>query len=340
MLDLLKTICALRGASGDESEVRSFIFEYAMQYADSVDTDPMGNLIVFKKGVTRGSKTIMFAAHMDEVGIIVTGITDDGYLKFSFVGGVDRRVVIGKRVLIGDKRVPGVIGIKAYHLVSREEEKNVPALDEMYVDIGAASREEAEAMVSLGDTGTFDETVRELGQDLMMAKALDDRLGCAVMMELLSGELPCDCWFVFTTQEEVGCRGALTASFRIQPDIAIILEGTTAADIPGVEEAKQICHVGKGVVVPFMDRGAIYDRAMYELITAIAKENDIPWQTKTTIAGGTDASAIQRSRAGVQTAGIACGLRNIHSPACIGSKTDFMNMLKLTRLVLSKICED
>jgi len=160
-----------------------------------------------------------------------------------------------------------------------------------------------------------------------------------VMMELLRKELPCDCWFVFTTQEEVGCRGALTASFRIQPDIAIVLEGTTAADIPGVDEAKQICHVGKGVVVPFMDRGAIYDRSMYEMITSIAKENDIPWQTKTTIAGGTDASAIQRSRAGVQTAGIACGLRNIHSPACIGSKTDFANMLKLTKLVLSKICE-
>ena len=215
MLETLKTLCYLSGPSGYEDEVRDYILERVMPHADEVMTDSMGNLIVTKKGRVAPTKKIMLCAHMDEVGIIITGIDDDGYLRFDFLGGVDRRVVIGKRVYIGKNRIPGVIGIKAYHLVDKEEEKSVPKREEMYVDIGAASKDEAEGLVPLGDYGVFDDSVYEFGEGFIKAKALDDRVGCAYMIKLLESELPCDCTFAFTVQEEIGTRGAKVVANRI-----------------------------------------------------------------------------------------------------------------------------
>ena len=329
MLDTVKTLCYLSGVSGYEDEVRDYILERALPHADSVETDALGNLIIGKKGAVGTGRKLMLCAHMDEVGLIVTNIDDDGYLKFGFVGGIDRRVVIGKSVYIGEGRVPGVVGIKAYHLVSRDEEKNVPKTEDMYIDIGAKSREEAEHLVSLGDPCVFDDTVVEFGEGYLKAKAIDDRLGCAVMLKLIESELPCDCTFVFTVQEEVGTRGAKTAAFTVQPDVCLVLEGTTAADIPGSTEANEVCRLDGGVVIPFMDRGTLYDPALYRALTAIADENGIRWQTKRMIAGGTDASAIQRANGGVKTIGLACGIRNLHSPACVANTADFEPMLAL-----------
>ena len=340
MLDTVKTLCYLSGVSGYEDEVREYILERVLPHADEINTDAMGNLIVFKKGAVAPAKKVMLCAHMDEVGLIVIGIDDDGYLKFSCVGGIDRRVLIGKYVFIGDNRVPGVIGIKAYHLVSAEEEKNVPKVDEMYIDIGAGSREEAEKLVSLGDYCAFDDTVVEFGSGFMKAKAIDDRLGCAAMLKLIESDLPCDCTFVFTVQEEVGTRGAKIVAYRVAPDICLVLEGTTAADIPGSSEANEICRLDGGVVIPFMDRGTVYDTGLYKALTTLAKDNDIKWQTKRMVAGGTDAAAIQRSGAGVRTVGLACALRNIHSPACVANTADFEPMLKLAGLFLKEIAED
>jgi len=336
MRELLKKLCALPGVSGDEGAVRDFILEQVRPYADEVRVDPMGSVIVEKKGRERGTKRVLLAAHMDEVGVIVTRIRDDGYLKFSFVGGIDRRVVIGKTVYLGKDRVPGVIGLKAFHLVHGDEGEKVPKVSDLYIDIGADSREEAEKLVRLGDTGAFDGESVDFGDGMRKAKALDDRVGCAVLLKLIQSDLAYDTTFAFTVQEEVGTRGAFGAAFSVQPDIALVVEGTTAADLPGVPEEKQICGPGRGVVIPFMDNGTLYDRELFGVLTGLADERGIPWQTKEYIAGGTDASAIQRSRAGVRAAGIAVAVRYIHSPSSVICLKDAENMLALAGAFLEK----
>ena len=303
----------------------------AEPYADEMIRDTLGNLLVYKKGRARSGKSIMLAAHMDEVGMIIKSITDEGYLKFGFVGGADRRVAIGKRVFVGESRVPGVIGIKAYHLVSEEEEKSVPKTADLYIDIGAADRKEAEGAVRRGDFAVFGGDVKEFGGGYLKAKAIDDRVGCAVMIKLLEETPPVDCWFAFTVQEEVGTRGAFAAAFAVTPDIALVIEGTTAADSPAMPDYRQICRPGRGAVIPFMDGGTIYDRGLFELLRGIAEEKGIPWQTKEHIAGATDARAVQRTKEGVRVAGIAAAVRYIHSPSCVFRISDMGAMLDLAR---------
>lgn len=337
MLNELKTLCALPGPSGMEGPVRDYIVQQAQPYADTITVDVMGNLILFKKGAKSTKNKLMLCAHMDEVGLMVTSITDDGYLKFDFVGGVDRRVAIGKRVLVGEKAVPGIIGIKAYHLVSREEEKKVPKTDSLYIDIGAKDKESAEKLVKLGDCAVFDSDWVEFGAGLVKAKALDDRVGCAVMLALLKEDLPMDVTFAFTVQEEVGTRGAFGAAFRVTPQVALVLETTTAADIPSSAEHQQVCSPGKGPVVPFMDGGTIYDRNLFESLRQLAQENGIPWQTKHYVAGGTDARAVQRTKTGVRVAGMAAAVRYLHAPSSVGCINDFENMLRLTRLFVAQL---
>ncbi len=337
MLKTLKELCALPGPSGREDKVRDYIIEKAKTYADEIKTDAMGNVLVFKKGLARPTSSVMLAAHMDEVGVIINEITADGYLKFDFVGGIDRRVVIGKKVFVGEAGIPGVMGIKAYHLVDGPERERIPKVKEMYIDIGAANKEEAEKLVNIGDVGCFDPSVVEFGEGWLKAKAIDDRIGCAIMLELIASELPVDTWFAFTVQEEVGCRGALGAAFALKPEIALVIEGTTAADLPSQKGAAKVCIPGNGPVVPFMDGGAIYDRKLFERLRDLAVANDIPWQTKTYISGGTDAQAIQRSRAGVRVAAISAALRYIHSPSSVGCIKDFDNMLKLAKLFLEEL---
>lgn len=337
MLEMVKTLCALSGASGAEDEVRSFIIDAAKPHADEIKTDAMGNVMVFKKGKRTPENRVMLCAHMDEVGLIVTDIEDDGFLRFDCVGGFDRRVLIGRKVFVGDKKIPGVTGTKPIHLVSKADEDKPPKVGDMYIDIGAENKEEAEKLVRLGDVAVFDGTSYEFGEGWLKAKALDDRVGCAALLKLLEKELPIDTWFVFTVQEEVGARGANAAAFKLQPDIALILEGTTAADLPGVEEGKRICSPGKGVVIPFMDKGTIYDRELYSQLSALADENCIRWQTKNRIAGGTDASSIQRSGAGVKTAAMSCAIRNIHSPVSTAKIEDMEALLKLAEIFLENV---
>ena len=338
MIENLKKLCALPGVSGWEDEVRDEILLQLMEHADSVETDAMGNLYAFKKGAKSPARPVMLAAHMDEVGLIVTGYRDDGSLRFQFVGGMDRRVVLGKRVFIGPRHLPGVIGLKAIHLVPKSERDSVvPKLEDLYVDIGAESEDEAKALVSLGERGVFDGSVTEFGADLIKAKALDDRVGCAVMLELMKRELPLDVCFVFTVQEEVGCRGAVTAANRVKPSFALALDSTTAADIGGVEEGKQVCRLGKGVVIPFMDGGTVYNHALYRKAISSAEKRGIRWQTKEMVAGGTDASAIQRSGAGVRVLTLSAPLRNIHSPASVGCISDILAIPKLCYGILEDI---
>ena len=252
MLELLKELCRLNGVSGAEDPVRNFIQTQAQPYADSLRSDALGNLIVFKRGKKSTGNKLLLTAHMDEVGVIVTRITEEGFLKFDFVGGVDRRVAIGKPVVLGENEIPGLIGLKAIHLVSSEEEKKVPKTDALYIDIGAKDREEAEKLVPPGTYGSFVGPPQEFGQGFLKAKAIDDRIGCAIMLELLKEDLPLDVTFAFTAQEEVGTRGAFGTAFSVSPEVALVLETTTAADLPGVEGARRVCAPGKGPVIPYM----------------------------------------------------------------------------------------
>ncbi len=339
MLERVKALCALDGVSSFEDEVRDYIRARAARCADDLRVDAMGNLIVFKRGARFAPRRLMLCAHMDETGLIIRRITDDGYLKFAPVGGIDRRVLVGKPVRVGQGRVPGVVGLKAYHLVSEEEEKKVPKLEDFYLDIGARTREEAEALTFVGDYAAFHSDCVCFGDGLLKAKAIDDRVGCAVLLKLLETPLPMDCTFVFTVQEEVGTRGAFGAAFSVTPEIALVLEGTTAADLPSFEAHKQVCSPGKGPVVPFMDGGTVYDRGLFELLRCLAEENGIPWQTKHYISGGTDASAIQRSKAGVRVAAISAAVRYLHAPASVASIRDFDHMYELARAFVGAVAD-
>ena len=206
MIELMKQLCALPGPSGCEDAVREFVLEKVKPFADEIKTDAIGNIMVFRKGKKALERPVVVCAHMDEVGVIIKQITDDGMLKFGFVGGVDPRVVIGRPVRFGD--VQGVIGIKAVHLTTAAERRTMPKTKDLYIDIGAASKAAAEDKVSLGDYGVFDSAVVEFGDGLIKAKAIDDRVGCAALLKLIEDKPPIDTWFCFTVQEEVGLRGA------------------------------------------------------------------------------------------------------------------------------------
>lgn len=339
MISLLSQLCRLNGVSGDEGLVRDFLCQQASSFADEIRTDALGNLIVWKKGKKSTGHKLMLCAHMDEVGLIVTQVTDQGYLKFDFVGGVDRRVALGKPVVLGPRCVPGVIGMKAIHLLSREDMKKVPKTEELYIDIGASDKEEALTLVELGAYGSFVCEPEHFGDGLFKAKAIDDRVGCAILLKLLQEPLPLDVTFVFTAQEEVGTRGAFGAAFSVTPEAALVLETTTAADNPAVESHRQVCAPGKGPVISYMDGGTIYDRELFELLRQLAEANQIPWQTKEYLAGGNDARTIQRTKAGVRVAALSAAVRYLHAPASVGDCSDFEHMLALTRLFLDAMAQ-
>lgn len=339
MLDILKDLCALNGVSGCEDEVREYIKDRAEKYTDEIIVDALGNIIVLKKGNKKPAKKLVLCAHMDEVGVVVTNITDDGYLRFGKAGSFDGRVILGKAVTIGKNKVPGIIGCKAIHLVKEKEREQPVEPEDMYIDIGVCSKKEAEELVCLGDAGAFFEEIKEFGDGYIKAKAIDDRFGCAVLLDLIESDLPVDCTFIFTVQEEVGLRGAYTAAYITEPDIALIVEGTTAADLPSVSDPKKVCKLGKGPVLPFMDSGTIYNKEIRGILTKLADENSIPWQTKTYIAGATDGSVFHKTRAGVKTAGIAAPIRNLHSPTCVGKISDMEDVQRLLSLFLKSLGE-
>lgn len=329
MLNTVKELCALSGVGGREDEVREYIKARAAAYADEIRVDAMGNLIVFKKGAKPTKNKLMLCAHMDEVGLLVRAITDEGYLKFERVGMIDPRILVGKKVLVGEKKLPGVIGIKAYHLVSEEEEKKPPKPEDLYIDIGACDKKQAEALVELGDPCIFDSECVEFGDGMLKAKAIDDRLNCALFLKILERDLPMDVTFVFSVQEEVGMRGAFGAAFSVEPEIALVTDCTTASDFPDVKPGNQVCQVGGGPAIPFMDKGAIADRALFEQMRRVAEEHNIPWQTKHYVSGFTDSSAIQPTKEGVRVVVVSAPIRYLHAPCSVGLIEDFENMLKL-----------
>lgn len=338
MKDLLKELCLINGVSGDESAVRNSIIEKVRDYCE-YKTDNLGNLICFCRGKKSGGKKVMVAAHMDEVGFIVTYINSDGTLCFGEVGGIDSAVVIGRQVTVGKSGIHGVVGSTAIHNLSKEEREVSPKISSMYVDIGAESKEEAEKYVSLGDPVYFDSEYVSLGDNCVKSKAIDDRFGCALMIKLIREGVEYDTYFVFNVQEETGLRGSRVSAFSVAPDFAVVLEATTASDIDGVSGAKKVCSLGKGPVVGFMDRSTVYDKELYRLAFETAEQNGIPCQTKTMIAGGNDSGAIHISRGGVRTIAVSVPCRYIHSPSCVASFSDIENSEKLVKSLITKVHE-
>lgn len=332
----LEKLCLLCGASGNEKAVREYIMEQAKPYADSMTVDPLGSLIIEKKGAARSPKKLMISAHMDEVGLIVTYANEDGTLKIAPVGGIDASVVIGRPVVVGAENVSGVIGAKPVHLLSSDQRKALPKFSELYLDIGAESKEQAMKLAPMGTYVHFIPSYTEMGGGKVRSKALDDRIGCAVMLCLLSEELPFDVTFAFLVQEEVGLRGAQAAAYTVDPDVAIVLEATTAADITGADGDAKVCSLGDGPVVSFMDRSTIYDRELYNIAFEECGKLGIPCQTKTRIAGGNDSGAIHVSRGGVRTLAISAPCRYLHSPSCVADMRDIENCLRLTRAMIEK----
>lgn len=335
MKQLLKELCSLSAVSGRESEVRNYILEKINGFCEA-SVDPMGNIIAFKKGKKRPSKKLMLDAHMDEVGLMIKSITEDGFLKFETVGGIETSVLLSRSVKIGG--VNGIISSKPIHLVGKEEAKKLPSKAELYIDIGAQTRAEAEESVNLGDTAVFADEFEDMGE-LIKSKAIDDRAGCAVLIELLTEDSEYDFWAVFSTAEEIGCRGAAAAAYTVAPDAAIVLEATTAADIEGVPDSEKVCRLGEGAVVSFMDRGTVYDERLYALAFETAKKASVKVQPKAAVAGGNNASKIHLTRSGIPTAALSVPCRYIHSPSCVADMNDIESVLCLARNMISEICK-
>jgi len=332
----LKELTELNGVSGNEDEVREFIKEHIKGLADEIKVDSMGNLLAFKKGKSKKLK-VMLSAHMDEVGFMVTGFGDSGVIKFATVGGIDERILPGKRVLVGEKKIPGVIGSKPIHMQEKDERNANVKLKKMYIDIGTDKKEETEKLVSLGDYIAFHSPYTEFGDGLVKAKALDDRVGCAILMEALKERYEFDLYACFTVQEEVGLRGSEVAAYTVNPDIALVVEGTTCSDVPGVEKSEYSTVLGEGAALTIMDRTSYPDKNFVNYIYELAQRNKLPVQFKQTNTGGNDAGKIQMSRSGVVTASISVPCRYIHSPVSVMSKKDFNSCKDIVIAVLKDL---
>ncbi|MDR2909570.1 MAG: M42 family peptidase [Oscillospiraceae bacterium] len=321
-LETLRALSAIPGVSGTERAVREEILRRIEGCYESAETDPLGNLIVFKRGKAAPRNSLLFSAHMDEVGLIVTFIEETGLLRFAPIGGIDSRTVFGRAVEIGQKRIPGVIGGKATHQLSSSEGKEPPKFDKLCIDIGAAGRQEAEALVSPGDRAVFSGPLLELGEDMILGRAFDDRAGCALLVGLIRSELPCDCSFSFTVQEETGCVGAMTAGFNAGADICVAVETTTAGDVAGSPPAEEVAKLGGGPVISFMDKGTVYDPELYSLAFAVAGREKIACQPKTAVAGGNESRSLQTAGRGARVLAVSLPCRYLHTPSCVLHKGD------------------
>lgn len=333
---LLKKLTEASGVSGNEKEIREIIIEEIKDYVDKIEVDKIGNIITYKKGKIINPK-LMVTAHLDEVGLMITGINDAGLLKFVTVGGIDKRILVSKPVKVGIDKIPGVIGAKPIHLQKREERNNALNISELYIDIGANNKEEAEKLVSVGDYVIFDSELLEFGKGLVKAKALDNRVGCNLLIDLLKKESDVGFYGVFTVMEEIGLRGAGPAAYKVNPDISIILEGTLCSDMPKADVHQVSTYLGKGPAISLMDRTTIYDIEFREKIVEIAQKNNIPYQFRKTTFGGNDSGKIHLAKEGSITSTISVPCRYIHSPISVMSLDDYNNTFKLLEAILSEI---
>lgn len=336
MAELLEILSNLNGVSGNENDVRNFIINEIGPYADDIKTDNMGNVISFKKGRI-GKHTLFVSAHMDEVGFIISKITDDGFLKFKPVGNVEIRNIISKCIKINNT-VDGIIGMKAIHLQKKDERETAVKTKELYIDIGAKDKDEAKNRIKLGNYVSFSTKAFNSG-DKVIGKALTSRVGCACLIDAIKKEFDDNVYFAFTSQREVGMRGASVAAYGLKIDYALILDAVEAADMYGVEKHNVTAALGNGVCVDFMDKYAILNKTLSEKIFDELKSREVPVQKKQSSIGLTDAGAIQRSCEGIVTACITIPVRYYHTPCEMVSKKDISAMYDTLDLFIKRAGE-
>jgi endoglucanase len=334
-MELLRKLCETPGISGYEERIQKVIKEELEKVTDEVKIDKLGNIIGIKKTKKAMSnslpKKVMLAAHMDEIGFMISFIDKDGFLRFAPVGGFDPRTLIAQRVVVhGVKDIGGVIGSKPIHILEEEEKKKAIKIKDLFIDVGL-KKDEVSKIVKAGDFVTLDRDFKELNNKIITAKAFDDRVGVYVMIEALKRIKDCyvDIYAVATVQEEVGVRGATVSSFFVEPDVGIALDVTIASDLPGSKEEEMVTILGGGTAISLMDSHTISNKKLVDFLKKIAEENKIKYQTDILLGGGTDAGAIQRSKSGVPVCTVSIPTRYVHSVVEMCHKEDIENSIKL-----------
>jgi endoglucanase len=350
--ELIKKLCNTFGPTGCEEPVADIIKTEISDVCDEAFLDRMGNLIApmrfgDKSAAKRGR--IMVSAHMDEVGFMINEIKSDGYLGIDTVGGISESVLAGRRVSVmctDGHIINGVIASKAIHHKDKKDRDNTTPIDKLYIDIGARDGEQAEELVRIGDFAAFESEFYEFGDGLVKGKALDDRMGCAAMIEIMHRLRKCppksdiDVYFCFTVREEIGLSGAKAAAYRIRPDISLVLETTAIADIVGMPPSKQVAHIRDGAAISIMDNSTMYNRELVNKALDVAKSNGIKAQVKKYVSGGNDAGTIHKTAEGIKTLAISVPTRYLHSPACVASLEDYASVRDLCEQMIREFKEE
>lgn len=334
MKELIKKLTEINSPSGRESNIRDTILNDLKNYIDGYEIDRLGNLIVWKKG--KSDKKILLDAHMDEIGVVASHIDDRGFIRIESVGGVSAYNLIGSRIIFPDVGVIGVVGVEGE--TTTDVQKNLKELnfDKIFVDIGAVSKEEAENRVPIGTFGVYSAEFVDLGKRLV-SKAMDDRIGCAVLIETIKRSDPYYTLYgAFSVQEEMGLVGASVVAFNINPDIAVALDVTAWSDTPKGYKRMSI-ELGKGPCIKIKDSASISDRKVVDKLRTIAEANSIPYQIEILIFGGTDAAAIQRTSAGIVSGTLSIPCRYVHSPHEMIDIDDAENAVKLLKALVEEI---
>lgn len=341
-MDLMRELCQTNGISGFEDDIADIFERELKDVVDTIEKDHMGNMICTKKG-KKSKPSVMLASHMDEIGLMVRFIDDNGFLRFTKIGGINDQMLQNQTVTIhtpqGD--VTGVLGSKPPHITTAEERKKVVPFDQMFIDIGAKDKEEAESMVSVGDPITINALFAEYPHNCFMGKAIDNRAGCYVVMEVLKRvNTDATVYGVGTVQEEVGLKGARVTAFKLNPDWAFALDTTLSGDHPGVKPEEAPGKMGDGPVIVIIDaggRGIITPKKVRDLLISTGDENDIPYQLEVGDGGTTDGSAIHLQREGIPTGVFSVPTRYIHTPCSVASAEDIENTIELIVKAIEKI---
>ncbi len=340
-VELLKTICETPGAPGFEQRVRELVLKEVTPLVDEVSVDAMGNVIALKKG--RAPKRVMVAAHMDEIGFIVTHIDEEGFLRFHPLGGFDPKTLTSQRVIVHGRRdVIGVMGSKPIHLMKQEERTKQVPIGEYFIDLGMPKKE-VEQLVTIGDPITRERRLIEMGE-CVNSKSIDNRVSVFILLEafreLKGAEVPYDIYGVFTVQEEVGLRGAISSAHLIDPDFGFGLDVTIAFDVPGAQSHEYVTRLGKGAAIKIMDGTVISDYRMVNYLKKLANQHNIPWQPEILPAGGTDTAGVQRhGKKGAIAGAISIPLRHIHQTIEMAHKGDIRHCINLLKAALSQLHE-